>query len=254
METSISDLYALFRAHPHVSTDSRRIEPGSIFFALRGANFNGNRFVRDALEKGAAAAVCDEPEALIDPRVRLVGDTLTALQELAREHRRALGIPILAISGSSGKTTTKELVSRVLAARFTVYATQGNLNNHIGVPLTLLAMDRDTEFGVVEMGASACGEIARLSEIAEPDYGVLTNIGRAHLEGFGGPEGVRQGKGELFDYLAAHGGRAFVPADDETRYNLALAQKLLNDQQQNQDQNQNQQNQEQQQEQLLLLD
>ena len=227
METSISDLYALFRAHPHVSTDSRRIEPGSIFFALRGANFNGNRFVRDALEKGAAAAVCDEPEALIDPRVRLVGDTLTALQELAREHRRALGIPILAISGSSGKTTTKELVSRVLAARFTVYATQGNLNNHIGVPLTLLAMDRDTEFGVVEMGASACGEIARLSEITEPDYGVLTNIGRAHLEGFGGPEGVRQGKGELFDYLAAHGGRAFVPADDETLNAMAAERESL---------------------------
>ena len=227
METSISELYDLYRAHPHVSTDTRRIEPGSIFFALRGANFDGNRFVGEALEKGAVAAVCDDPAALEDPRVRLVGDTLTALQELAREHRRALGIPILAISGSSGKTTTKELVSRVLSARFTVYATRGNLNNHIGVPLTLLAMDRDTEFGIVEMGASACGEIARLAEIAEPDYGVLTNIGRAHLEGFGGPEGVRRGKGELFDYLAAHGGRAFVLADDETLNAMAAERESL---------------------------
>ncbi len=227
METSISELYELYRAHPHVSTDTRRIEPGSIFFALRGANFDGNRFVGEALEKGAVAAVCDDPAALEDPRVRLVGDTLTALQELAREHRRALGIPILAISGSSGKTTTKELVSRVLSARFTVYATRGNLNNHIGVPLTLLAMDRDTEFGIVEMGASACGEIARLAEIAEPDYGVLTNIGRAHLEGFGGPEGVRRGKGELFDYLAAHGGRAFVLADDETLNAMAAERESL---------------------------
>ena len=227
METSISELYDLFRAHPHVSTDTRRIEPGSIFFALRGANFDGNRFVGEALEKGAVAAVCDDPAALEDPRVRLVGDTLTALQELAREHRRALGIPILAISGSSGKTTTKELVSRVLSARFTVCATRGNLNNHIGVPLTLLAMDRDTEFGIVEMGASACGEIARLAEIAEPDYGLLTNIGRAHLEGFGGPEGVRRGKGELFDYLAAHGGRAFVLADDETLQAMAAERESL---------------------------
>lgn len=227
METSISELYELFRAHPHISTDTRRIEPGSIFFALRGANFDGNRFVGEALEKGAVAAVCDDPAALEDPRVRLVGDTLTALQELAREHRRALGIPILAISGSSGKTTTKELVSRVLAARFAVYATRGNLNNHIGVPLTLLAMTPDTEFGIVEMGASACGEIARLAAIAEPDYGVLTNIGRAHLEGFGGPEGVRRGKGELFDYLAAHGGRAFVLADDETLNAMAAERESL---------------------------
>ena len=227
METSISELYDLYRAHPHVSTDTRRIEPDSIFFALRGANFDGNRFAAEALEKGAAAAVIDDPAALADPRMRLVDNTLTALQELAREHRRALGIPILAISGSSGKTTTKELVSRVLSARFTVCATRGNLNNHIGVPLTLLAMDRDTEFGIVEMGASACGEIARLAEIAEPDYGLLTNIGRAHLEGFGGPEGVRRGKGELFDYLAAHRGRAFVLADDETLHAMAAERESL---------------------------
>lgn len=227
MVTSISDLYELYRSHPHVSTDTRHIEPDSIFFALRGANFDGNRFAAEALEKGAAAAVIDDPAALTDPRMRLVGDTLTALQELARLHRRTLGIPILAISGSSGKTTTKELVSRVLATRFRISATQGNLNNHIGVPLTLLAMDAQTQFGIVEMGASACGEIALLASIAEPDYGLLTNIGRAHLEGFGGPEGVRRGKGELFDYLAAHGGTAFVLSDDETLNAMAAERESL---------------------------
>ena len=222
MATSISDLYALFRRHPHVSTDTRRIEPGSIFFALRGATFDGNRFVNEALAKGAAWAVADDPAAAgTDARVLVVDDTLRTLQELARTHRRTLGIPILAVAGSNGKTTTKELVSRVLAERFEVYATRGNLNNHIGVPLTLLAMTRDTQFGVVEMGASACGEIALLASIAEPNYGILTNIGRAHLEGFGGPEGVRRGKGELFDYLAANGGRAFVPREDETLTNMA---------------------------------
>ena len=228
METSISDLYDLYRAHPRISTDTRHIEPGSIFFALRGATFDGNRFAAEALEKGAAAAVADDPAAAAaDSRILLVGDTLRALQELARTHRRALGIPILAISGSNGKTTTKELVSRVLARRFRVYATRGNHNNHIGVPLTLLAMGEDTQFGVVEMGASACGEIARLASIAEPDYGILTNIGRAHLEGFGGPEGVRRGKGELFDYLAAHGGEAFIPEEDPILMAMAAERPAL---------------------------
>jgi len=220
----MSELYELFSQHPRISTDTRRIEPDSIFFALRGDTFDGNRFVAEALEKGAAYAVSDDPQvAASDERQRivLVDDTLKALQDLARCHRRALGIPILAISGSNGKTTTKELVSRVLAERFEVYATRGNLNNHIGVPLTLLAMTRDTEFGVVEMGASACGEIALLASIAEPNYGILTNIGRAHLEGFGGPEGIRRGKGELLDYLAANGGRAFVPREDQTLTNMA---------------------------------
>lgn len=220
----MSELYELFSQYPRISTDTRRIEPDSIFFALRGDTFDGNRFVAEALEKGAAYAVSDDPQvAASDERQRilLVDDTLKALQELAREHRRALGIPILAISGSNGKTTTKELVSRVLAERFEIYATRGNLNNHIGVPLTLLAMTRDTEFGVVEMGASACGEIALLASVAEPNYGILTNIGRAHLEGFGGPEGIRRGKGELLDYLAANGGRAFVPREDEVLTNMA---------------------------------
>ena len=217
----MSGLYDIFREHPRISTDTRRIEPDSVFFALRGATFDGNRFAADALAKGAAYAVVDDPAVVTDERMIVVDNTLETLQELAREHRRALAIPILAISGSNGKTTTKELVSRVLAERFEVYATHGNLNNHIGVPLTLLAMTRDTQFGVVEMGASACGEIALLSSIAEPNYGILTNIGRAHLEGFGGPEGVRRGKGELFDYLAENGGHAFVPTEDETLTTMA---------------------------------
>lgn len=210
----MSVLYDLYRRYPRVSTDTRRIEPDSIFFALRGTTFDGNRFVAEALAGGAACAVADDPAAAVDDRVVLVDDALLALQELAREHRRALGIPILAVAGSNGKTTTKELVARVLGGRFRVHATRGNLNNHIGVPLTLLSMNASTQFGVVEMGASACGEIARLAGIAEPDYGLLTNIGRSHLEGFGGPEGIRRGKGELYDYLAAHGGLAFVRRED----------------------------------------
>ena len=217
----MSELYDIFREHPHISTDTRDIGADSIFFALRGTTFDGNRFAAEALDKGAAYAVVDDPAAVTDERMVLVGDTLGALQELAREHRRRLAIPILAISGSNGKTTTKELVSRVLAEKYAVYATQGNLNNHIGVPLTLLAMTRDTELGVVEMGASACGEIALLCAIAEPNFGLITNVGRAHLEGFGGVEGVRRGKGELYDYLAANGGRAFVRRDDGTLVKMA---------------------------------
>ena len=216
-------LYALFERYPAVATDSRRAGEGTIFFALRGDRFDGNRFALAALDAGAACAVVDDPAVAASAgeayagRIVTVDDALAALQALACEHRRRLGIPLLAIVGSNGKTTTKELVSRVLAEKYAVYATQGNLNNHIGVPLTLLAMTRDTELGVVEMGASACGEIALLCAIAEPNFGLITNVGRAHLEGFGGVEGVRRGKGELYDYLAANGGRAF------NRLNVAAA-------------------------------
>jgi UDP-N-acetylmuramoyl-tripeptide--D-alanyl-D-alanine ligase len=223
----MSALYDIFRASTGVTTDSRAISEGALFFALRGASFDGNRFAIDALRKGASVAVIDDatvrenaPEELVE-RLFVVEDTLRALQDLAREHREALGIPILSVAGSNGKTTTKELVSRVLAEKYEVYATRGNLNNHIGVPLTLLAMDHTTEFGVVEMGASACGEIALLASIAQPNYGILTNIGRSHLEGFGGVEGIRRGKGELFDFLNATGGRAFVPADDNVLSEMA---------------------------------
>lgn len=225
-------LYELFLRHPRISTDSRRIEPDSIFFALRGASFDGNRFAVDALEKGAAYAVVDDPSlpaahpGAVD-RLIVVDDVLQTLQSLAREHRRELALPILAITGSNGKTTTKELVSRVLAEKYEIYATRGNLNNHIGVPLTLLSMTRDVEFGIVEMGASACGEIALLCSIAEPNYGIITNIGRAHLEGFGGPEGVRRGKGELYDWLALTGGRAFIPESDPALLSMAAERETL---------------------------
>ncbi len=221
----MSLLYDKFTESSGVTTDSRKVAEGSMFFALRGGSFDGNRFAVDALRSGAAYAVVDDPhiEAPEDLRDRLitVDNTLAALQSLAREHRMALGIPILAVAGSNGKTTTKELVSRVLAEKYEVYATHGNLNNHIGVPLTLLGMDRSIEFGVVEMGASACGEIAALASIARPNYGILTNIGRSHLEGFGGVEGIRRGKGELYDFLCATGGRAFVPLEDATLSEMA---------------------------------
>ena len=209
----VTDLYNLFTKHPRISTDSRNVAPDSIFFALRGASFDGNRFAAAALEQGAAYAVVDDPTVAVSDRYRVVDDTLATLQHLALYHRRVLGIPILAITGSNGKTTTKELAARVLACNYNVSVTRGNLNNHIGVPLTLLAMKRDTEFGIVEMGASHCGEIEQLCSIAQPDFGLITNIGRAHLEGFGGPEGVMRGKGELYDYLAAHHGVAFYLAE-----------------------------------------
>lgn len=219
-------LYDIYIAHPRITTDSRNIPDGGIFFALKGEKFDGNNYAKESLEKGAAYAVIDNPALIMEhPQYRerflLVDNSLTALQELAREHRRRVGIPILAIVGSNGKTTTKELTSRVLEQGFRTLSTKGNLNNHIGVPLTLLAMDSSTEFGVVEMGASACSEIALLCSIAEPNYGIITNIGRSHLEGFGGVEGIRRGKGELFDFLNITGGRAFVPKEDKILNEMA---------------------------------
>lgn len=210
----MSELYQLFQKYPIVVTDTRKIVSNSIFFALKGANFNGNQFAAQALEKGAAYAVIDEKEYAINDRFVLVDDVLKALQDLAREHRRALHIPILAITGTNGKTTTKELVNEVLKCKFTTYATQGNLNNHIGVPLTLLAMTQETEFGVVEMGANHPEEIKFLCEIAEPDYGMITNVGKAHLEGFGSFEGVKKTKKELYDYLQGRG-KVFVNCENQ---------------------------------------
>lgn len=216
----INKLYSIFEQCSGVTTDSRKVAAGNLFVALRGANFNGNLYAVKALEAGAAYAIVDEQPAADTPtdileRIVVVKDSLLALQALAAEHRQRLQIPILGIVGSNGKTTTKELVSRVLAERFTVYATHGNLNNHIGVPLTLLAMDSSVEFGVVEMGASAQGEITLLCSICRPNYGIITNIGNAHLEGFGGHKGIIKGKGELYDYLNANGGTAFVAQQDE---------------------------------------
>ena len=223
---NLEGLYTAFTNSTGVTTDSRKIEKGAMFFALHGASFNGNDYAIQALEQGASVAVIDRRDILENnpdksDKLFLVEDTLEALQALAREHRRELAMPIIAIAGSNGKTTTKELVSRVLAEKFEVSTTKGNLNNHIGVPLTLLSMSGETEFGVVEMGASAQGEIALLCSIAEPNYGILTNIGLSHLEGFGGVEGIRKGKGELFDYLDENGGRAFVPQEDATLCEMA---------------------------------
>lgn len=228
----IERIYDLWSECSGVTTDSRSINEGALFVALRGTSFDGNKFVCAALDAGAKYAIADSEAPLkerpdLAKRIILVEDSLSTLQALAREHRRRLALPIIGIVGSNGKTTTKELVSRVLAEHFEIYATRGNLNNHIGVPLTLLAMTRDTEFGIVEMGASACGEIALLASIAEPNYGIITNIGRAHLEGFGGEEGVRRGKGELFDFLADNGGHAFVPKEDATLVSMAAERENL---------------------------
>ena len=220
------ELYDIFCNCKGVTTDSRKICGGEMFFALHGDNFDGNRFAIQALKDGAAYAVVDSAEVATSSaeyadRLIVVEDTLAALQSLAAYHREQLAIPIIAIVGSNGKTTTKELVSRVLSQRYSVYATRGNLNNHIGVPLTLLAMDNSIEFGVVEMGASAQGEIALLCSLARPNYGIITNIGNAHLEGFGGKEGIKRGKGELFDFLEENGSRAFVPKEDQVLVDMA---------------------------------
>lgn len=211
----IERLYECFCSSVGVVTDSRKIAGGELFFALKGENFNGNRYAAKALEAGAKYAVVDDVEVAADDRYIVVPDTLTALQNLARYHRQRLSLPLLAITGTNGKTTTKELTAAVLSRKYRTCYTQGNLNNHIGVPLTLLSIPCDAEFAIVEMGASAQGEIALLASIAEPDYGIITNIGRAHLEGFGGAEGIRKGKGELYDRLAQRGGLAFYRKEDE---------------------------------------
>ncbi len=216
----IEELYKIYLQSRLVSTDSRKISPGSIFFALKGENFNGNQFALQAIEQGALAAIVDEePEAPL-AGIYLVDDVLTTLQNLAAFHRKQMGIPILAITGSNGKTTTKELCKAVLSKKFNVYATTGNLNNHIGVPLTLLAMNDQVELGIVEMGANHPGEIRNLCAIAWPDMGVITNVGKAHLEGFGSLEGVARAKGELFEHLRANHKTIFINDGNEYVRNL----------------------------------
>ncbi len=210
----ISDLYARYLDHPVVTTDTRDCPPGSLFFALRGATFDGNAFACQALESGCAYAVVDDAAVATDDRFLLVPDVLTALQQLAALHRRRLGLPVIQITGTNGKTTTKELTTAVLARRFNVLATLGNFNNHIGVPKTLLRLTPRHELAVIETGANHPGEIATLSRIADPDYGLITNVGKAHLEGFGSFEGVVRTKGELYDYLRQKGGTIFLDADN----------------------------------------
>jgi UDP-N-acetylmuramoyl-tripeptide--D-alanyl-D-alanine ligase len=209
----IQDLYQIYLQYPSVQTDTRKLKPGDFFFALKGPNFNANTFAQQALEQGAAYAVIDDPAYRIDERTIVVDDVLLTLQQLANYHRKQFQIPILAITGSNGKTTTKELVHAVLSATYNTYTTEGNLNNHIGVPLTLLKIKKDAQMAVIEMGANHQKEIESYCRIAEPSHGLITNCGKAHLEGFGGVEGIKKGKGELFDWLRAHGGTAFIMAD-----------------------------------------
>ncbi|HET8809868.1 MAG TPA: UDP-N-acetylmuramoyl-tripeptide--D-alanyl-D-alanine ligase [Flavobacteriaceae bacterium] len=210
----ISKIHELFLKGKGVSTDTRKIEKGTIFFALKGENFNGNKFALQAIEKGAAIVIADEIFEVHEKIVQ-VENVLETLQELATFHRNYLKTPIIALTGSNGKTTTKELVNAVLSKKFNTTATQGNLNNHIGVPLTLLSMSENTQIGIVEMGANHPKEIANLCEIALPDYGYITNFGKAHLEGFGGIVGVIKSKSELYDFLKNNNKTIFVNSDDE---------------------------------------
>ena len=210
----IEQIHTLFLSTSSVSIDTRKIEKNSFFVALKGENFNANTFAKEALEKGAKYVVIDEKDFYIDERTMLVDNCLETLQNLATFHRDYLKLPIIALTGSNGKTTTKELIFAVLSKKFKTKATVGNLNNHIGVPLTLLSFDKETEIGIVEMGANHQKEIAFLCELAKPDYGYITNFGKAHLEGFGGVEGVIKGKSELYDYLKVASKNVFVNIDD----------------------------------------
>ncbi|MCF8245610.1 MAG: UDP-N-acetylmuramoyl-tripeptide--D-alanyl-D-alanine ligase [Saprospiraceae bacterium] len=219
-------IYQIFKKHPTIVTDSRKVVPGCLFFALKGERFNGNDYAAHAVDEGAACAIVDEPVELPTGSYIQVDDVLTTLQHLATHHRRQFNIPVLAITGSNGKTTTKELVSAVLSSHYPTHYTKGNLNNHIGVSLTLLAMPAKTEVAVVEMGANHLGEIDFLCRIAEPTHGLITNVGKAHLEGFGGFEGVKQTKSELYRYLAERNGLVFINMDEPYLTGLAEGNRL----------------------------
>ena len=213
---SIKELYEIFLKSNGVATDSRQINNNYLFFALKGVNFNGNEFAKSAIDKGAMYAVVDEKKySLDDEKFIFVNDSLKTLQELANFHRKKLSTKIIGITGSNGKTTSKELIHSVLETEFNTYCTKGNLNNHIGVPLSILEISHETEIAIIEMGANHLGEIKLLSSIAEPDYGYITNFGKAHLEGFGSEEGVIKGKSELFDFLKENSGYIFCNSDDQ---------------------------------------
>lgn len=207
---TIEALYSIFKLHPFVTTDTRKIKPGDIFFALKGENFNGNTFALQALELGAAYCIVDEPQPIQSEKIILTENVLSTLQALAKYHRQQFNIPIIGITGSNGKTTTKELIHQVMSTTFKTYTTEGNLNNHIGIPLTLLKIGDDAEMAVVEMGANHQKEIEDYCQYVLPTHGLITNCGKAHLEGFGGYEGVLKGKGELFEYLRNNKGTAFL--------------------------------------------
>ena len=218
---SIAALYEIFLHYPSIQTDTRKLKSNDIFFALKGPSFNGNEFAKQALESGAAYAVIDDAQYAVNDKCILVEDVLKALQELALHHRKQFNIPFVAITGSNGKTTTKELVSAVLARKYKVYATEGNLNNHIGVPLTLLKIKREAQIAVIEMGANHLKEIESYCMIALPTHGIITNCGKAHIEGFGCIEGVRKGKGELYDFLRLNKGIVFRNTDLEYLVDMA---------------------------------
>ncbi len=224
----IKQLYAVYQAHPVVTTDSRSCPEGSIFIALKGASFDGNKFAAAALEKGCSYAVVDEKEYYVesDDRYILTDDCLTTFKELAREHRRQFNIPVVGITGTNGKTTTKELVSAVLAEKYNVMHTEGNFNNDVGVPKTLLRLSSEHEIAVVEMGASHPGDIKKLVEYVEPTCGLITNVGRAHLQGFGSFEGVKKTKGELYDFLKAHHGLVFLNTGNPHLVEMAREREL----------------------------
>jgi len=209
----IKDLYSIYLEHPTIQTDTRKLEAGDFYFALKGEHFNGNLFVLQALEKGAAYAVTEEIQESSDHRIIKVDDVLTTLQELAKFHRQQFSIPFLAITGSNGKTTTKELIHAVLSSHVKTYTTEGNLNNHIGIPLTILKVKSDAQIAVIEMGANHQKEIASYCSYTLPTHGLITNCGKAHLEGFGGVEGVKKGKGELFDFIRNTNGTIFLNTD-----------------------------------------
>ena len=222
----ISELYGLFRASKGVNTDTRTIQPGQLFVALKGETFDGNAYAMKALEAGAAYAVVNDYAEGDDPRLLRFPDTLRTLKELAAYHRQQLEIPVIGLTGTNGKTTTKELIREVLATHFTVAATKGNLNNDIGVPLTVLGIGPDAEIAVVEMGANHPDDISALTWVSQPAYGLITNVGKAHLLGFGSFEGVKKAKGQLYDWLSAHDGQAFVNVDDDNLYEMAVSRPL----------------------------
>jgi UDP-N-acetylmuramoyl-tripeptide--D-alanyl-D-alanine ligase len=223
----IAEIYEKFKESKGVTTDTRKIGEGQMFFALKGEKFNANNFAEQAIALGASYAVVDEMEHAQNPQCILVDDVLETLQKLANFHRKTFDIPVIGLTGSNGKTTNKELLVRVLSRNFKVHATKGNLNNHIGVPLTLLEMTADTEMAVIEMGANHQQEVAMLSNICEPTHGFITNLGKAHLEGFGGEEGVRKGKGELFDFLKNNKGTTFVNQTDEKLTSLVKEKSMM---------------------------
>jgi len=219
----LNEIYEVYLKYPIISTDTRKIEKNSIFLALKGSNFNGNEFAGKALQLGAACAIIDEASYKKDDRFILVEDVLCTLQQLAEYHRDQLNIPIIGITGTNGKTTSKELIQAVLKQKFKTFATKGNLNNHIGVPLSILSIDQETEFAVIEMGANHQQEIAFLCSIAKPGYGLITNVGKAHLEGFGSYEGVKKAKGELYSWLSKHKGTLFLQKDNPELVAMARA-------------------------------